>query len=264
MRRIAFLAIMASVVMISLFSGCNKSDDNDGQTHMQVYLTDGPAVYDAVYIDIRDVQIKYSQEESENGWVSLHNSSGMIVNLLDFRNGYDTLMAAATVSSGRINQIRLVLGPNNSVVVNGTEYPLETPSAQQSGLKLNIHADLISDIDYRLWIDFDAGRSIVQTGSGKFILKPVIRTFTAALSGSIRGVVVPPTSTAFVYAVRNATDTAGGAIPDLAGRYMIRGLDPGTYTLRFKGMNNYRDTVMQNISVTIGSVTDAGTQVLNQ
>lgn len=262
MKKFIFLAA-AILVSAAFFAGCNK-DDNNGSTRMQVYLTDGPAAFDAVYIDIKDVQVKYSTEESESGWQSLNLGRVGVYNLLDFRNGYDTLLAVATVPSGRINQIRLLLGTNNSVVLNGVAYPLTTPSGQESGVKLNIHADLVSDIDYKLWIDFDASRSIVLTGSGKYMLKPVIRTYVDAITGGIKGTVSPVNSTAFVYVVRNTVDTVGSAIPDGLGKFMVRGIDAGNYTLLYQGANSYRDTSKTNVTVVTGAVTDVGTQALTQ
>jgi len=263
MKKFIFLGA-AILLGAASFVSCSKDDDNAGTTRMQVYLTDDPAAFDAVYIDIKDVQVKYSTEESESGWQSLNLGRAGIYNLLDFRNGYDTLLAVATVPAGRINQIRLLLGTNNSVVLNGISYPLTTPSGQQSGVKLNIHADLISDIDYRLWIDFDASRSIVLTGNGKYILKPVIRTYVDAITGGIKGTVSPVNSTAFVYVVRNTVDTIGSAMPDALGRFMVRGIDAGSYTVLYQGINNYRDTSKANVTVATGSVTDVGTQTLTQ
>ena len=43
---------------------------------------------------------------------------------------------------------------------------LTTPSAQHSGLKLNVHAELTEGITYKILLDFDAVRSVVKTGSG--------------------------------------------------------------------------------------------------
>jgi hypothetical protein len=53
-------------------------------------------------------------------------------------------------------------------------YDLETPSAEQSGLKIKIDKNLGFTTD-SLTLDFDADKSILETGNGKFILKPVIK-----------------------------------------------------------------------------------------
>jgi len=68
----------------------------------------------------------------------------------------------------------LVLGENNTIGVDGEIYDLETPRAQTSGLKIQIHAELEADQSYKILLDFDADNSIIETGNGKYKLKPVI------------------------------------------------------------------------------------------
>ncbi|UEQ75212.1 DUF4382 domain-containing protein [Chryseobacterium arthrosphaerae] len=112
--------------------------------------------------------------------------------------------------------MRMVLGPNNSIVVNGVSYPLQIPSAQQSGLKFNWHQTLSANGAYTVWIDFDAGRSVVTTGNGSYILKPVIRTFSELTNGQIKGYVQPQAAQAVVHAIM-ASDTISTAIPNPDG-----------------------------------------------
>ena len=179
------------LVFASFFSACSDSDSMMNQpARLEVRLTDDPGNFDAVNIDIRDVQINVTGDDN-NGWQSLPGVRQGIYNLLDLVNDKDTLLVNADVPSGRLQQLRLVLGNNNTVVVDGVTIPLETPSAQQSGLKLNIHQDVAGGILYTLVLDFDAARSIVVTGNKKYILKPVIRTVLKAAGGSIKGAVLP-------------------------------------------------------------------------
>jgi hypothetical protein len=236
-----------------LFS-CKKDSSSSGTAKVAVHLTDGPADYDAVYIDIQKVEIHSDAE----GWVSINPVVPGIYNLLDFRNGMDTLLCQADIPAGKISQMRLVLGPNNSIVVNGTNHPLATPSAQQSGLKLNIHQDLVAGASYDIWLDFDAGKSIVEKGNGDYSLKPVIRAYTELTNGRIRGFVLPPASEPVVYAIRN-TDTFS-AIPGIDGRFMFCGLPEGTYSIWVDAAasTGYLDTVFPNIGVSFGVVTDMG------
>jgi hypothetical protein len=226
---------------------------------MSLYLTDDPSVYDQVNIDIQSVEIN-----DGSGWRPLNMINPGVHNLLNFRNGRDTIIASSRLAQHPITQIRLILGPNNSVVINGQSFPLETPSAEESGLKLNADIQLIAGIEYKAWVDIDASRSIVATGNGTFILKPVMRIFTQALSGSIKGVVLPPDADAYVYAL-NGSDTIGSARPDTAtGNFLIQGLAAGAYSLTIDGNNGYNDTTYTNINVTEGNITDVGTVQLHQ
>lgn len=144
---------------------------------MNVYLTDDPADYNAVWIDVQDVQVN-AGSDSVNGWTSIHVLRPGLYNLLSLRNGIDTVLSSADIPAGNITQVRLVLGANNSIETTGGSFPLETPSAEQSGLKINVQANLKPGQTYKLWLDFDASKSIVETGSGKFMLKPVITAHT--------------------------------------------------------------------------------------
>ncbi|MFB6455353.1 DUF4382 domain-containing protein [Chitinophaga sp. Hz27] len=255
-------ALTALATTATLFSACSKDDNNNsGTTKLSVYLTDAPSPYDAVNVDIQDVMVN-STSDSTNGWQSLHILRPGVYNLLNFRNGIDTLLAATDIPAGKISQIRLLLGANNSVVIGGTSYPLQTPSAQQSGLKLNINATLVAGIDYRLWIDFDANKSVVATGNGKFNLKPVIRSYTQATSGSIKGIILPPLTTSGVFVIQN-TDTVGTAIPDATGAFLVAGLNAGAYNVAVAGNGVLKDTTLLNVNVTIGQVTNIGSVTLH-
>ncbi|MET3876961.1 DUF4382 domain-containing protein [Chitinophaga sp. OAE865] len=265
MKNQFFATLMVVAASMLFFSACSKDESsNSGKSKLSVYLTDDPAFYDEVNIDIRDIQVNASADAAETGagWVSVPLARPGVYNLLDFRNGLDTLLASKELPAGKISQIRLVLGTNNSVVVNGVSHPLETPSAQQSGLKLNVHADLVADIEYRLWIDFDANRSIVTTGSNKYILKPVIRTYTEATSGTIKGIALPLLHVSGVFAIQN-TDTIASAIPDaLTGAYVMTGLAAGSYNVAIAGDGILKDTTVTGITVKTGEISTVSTITL--
>ncbi len=161
--------------------------------------------------------------------------------------------------------MRMVLGPNNSIVVNGVSYPLQIPSAQQSGLKVNWHQTLSANGAYTVWIDFDAGRSVVTTGNGSYILKPVIRTFSELTNGQIKGYVQPQAAQAVVHAIM-ASDTISTAIPNPDGFFMFSGLPQGNYTISYDAANNtgYTDENTGNVTVTFGRVTNLGIKTLHQ
>jgi hypothetical protein len=251
----------SALICLLFFTACNKDDDAvEGRAKLQVYLTDDPGPYDAVKVDIQDVQIKHTGE-AEAGWQSLPGVAKGIYNLLDLVDNKDTLLVDADVSPGKIQQIRLVLGDGNSIVVDGIETNLQTPSAQQSGLKLNIHQDVQDGFVYKLVLDFDASRSIVHTGSNKYILKPVIRTSLVTVGGSIRGVVVPYDSVTNVVAIQG-TDTIAGTYTGEAGGYWIGGLEAGDYSLHFLPSANYGDTIRNNVKVINGNITVVDTLFL--
>jgi hypothetical protein len=233
-----------------------KKDDSSGNGTMRMYLTDAPGDYQAVYIDIQSVEVT-----GAGGPKIIPVKRPGVYDLLKFRDGLDTLLGDVELPAGTVSQIRLILGTENSVKIDGVVYPLSTPSAQQSGLKLNVRADIVAGVTYSIWIDFDASRSIVNKGNGTYSLKPVIRTFTKALTGGIKGVVSPANSVTNILAIQN-TDTIGGMVADSTGKFLIGGLNAGTYKVLFKGNSPFSDKTVTGVAVTVGATTDMGTVVI--
>ena len=242
-------------LLVLLFTSCNENDP--GPSRVSFILTDAPAEYDAVYVDIQNVLINKSENEEDENWDSLDVKHTGVFNLLELNNGADTLLGTIEFGGGRVSQIRLVLGNENSLVVNGETFPLTTPSAQQSGLKLNVNANFIEGIEYQLWLDFDAAKSIVKTGSDKYILKPVVRVFSLATTGIIEGYVLPAEAKATVYAIINGDSVA--AIPEANGKYAIVGLVPGQYTVLFDATDPYADFTNEGVIVNRGVITSLDT-----
>lgn len=259
MKRKTLLTLSMLTLSVTLFFACSKHESSaeNSKAHLQVYLTDDPANYDQVVIDVRDVQINYSTDTA-NGWKSLSQVNAKPYDILRLVNDKDTILGQTDLDSGRIQQIRLILGPNNYVKVNGQTYTLETPSAQQSGLKINLHQDVSAGLLYKLLLDFDAARSIVKTGNGKYILKPVIRATMQAQGGSVKGYVLPNTFNTSVFAIQGP-DTLAGTITS-SGSYMIKGLNAGTYTLGFAPSDTtYKSQTKTGIVVTNNAVTTVDT-----
>ena len=262
MKKILFYTlIFISIISIGIVA-CQKNTSKSA-ARLQVYLTDSPGDYQAVYIDVKDIVINVTGD-TVNGWQSLVGVHAGTYDLLKLVNDDDTLLADAEIPSGRIHQMRLILGTENYVKVNGQLIKLETPSAQQSGLKLNIQQDVVDGVLYKMTLDFDAGKSIVKTGnSGKYILKPVIRTMFTAIGGSIKGVVMPNTFQSSVYAVQGP-DTIASTYTGSNGGYLIKGLAAGTYSVHYHpGDNTYMDSVRNGISVSTGHTTLIDTTVLH-
>jgi hypothetical protein len=136
---------------------------------------------------------------------------------------------------------------------------LKTPSAQQSGLKLNIQQDVTGGILYTLLMDFDAGRSIVQHGNESLSLKPVIRTILQAAGGSIRGVVSPKDLQTAIFAIQG-TDTIAGTFTDTSGGFLIRALNAGTYQVAAAPLDPaFTPKNIDGVNVSDGNVTTVDT-----
>ncbi len=236
MKRQHFFQTVLAFVTFMFLQGC--SNDTTQMAQVKFILVDAPGDYKEVNIDLRDVLINRSVDDT--GWESIGNVKTGIYNLLDYTGGMEALIADTELPAGEIKQVRLLLGPNNTIKLKNatTTIPLDTPSALQTGLKLQFNTELIAGITYTFILDFDADKSIVKAGnSGKYNLKPVIRVTTEALSGAISGKVTFPTGvTALSVTATLASDITKtySTQTDVVGNFFIKGVLPGTYNLTFE------------------------------
>jgi hypothetical protein len=254
---------------IALFIGCSK-DKNDNPTApgtgtLQVRMTDAPGAFDAVNLVVTEVAVNVSaaaaDSDSARGWVVLNHDS-TTYDLIQMQNGTFRVIGSTTLAAGTYSQIRLKIGAGSTVVVNGQTFPLTVPSGAQSGLKIQgpfvVSGGQVTDV----LIDFDASRSIIQTGNGTYMLKPVIHVMNGATAGSIHGIIVPSTATSTVTA-EQGSDTLGTAVPNANGEFTMSVLAPGTYSVRINpAATTYRDTILANVSVTGGHTTQLGVVTL--
>lgn len=158
-----------SILSVILMTACSKEQQ---YSNLRVRMTDAPGDFQKVNVEIKAVEIHYT--DGDKAWVSLATNAG-IYDLLTLRNDVTVVLAENTkIPVGKVDQMRLILGTKNSVMVDDITFELKTPSAQQSGLKINVNSTFAPDKTYDILLDFDAGKSIVIEGNGIFSLKPVI------------------------------------------------------------------------------------------
>ncbi|MBG7631788.1 MAG: DUF4382 domain-containing protein [Bacteroidetes bacterium] len=263
--------IAFAIISIMVVQSCNDSDNNeDGTARVQLKLIDSPGDYLEVNVNIIDVQ--YNSAEDEDGWRSFESFVGPVdVNLLELVGGVSLFLTDENLPSGMMKQIRLILGDGNYIVIDGDDkdseeddikVDLTTPSAQQSGLKLKLDTELEAGFSYTFILDWDVQKSIVETGSGKYILKPVIRVEAEVNSGSIEGIVTGeaiPLEDVVVYLYKS--DAVEGEEPFAStstigtGYFIFEGLSPSNYEIEIEqdGYSNYKSG---DITVKVGEVQD--------
>ncbi|HLV13606.1 MAG TPA: DUF4382 domain-containing protein [Xanthomarina sp.] len=258
-----------SILAITFFN-CSDNDDNnssvEGTSKISVKLMDNPGDYDHVFIDVVDVKVKVNDaNDDENGWVSLNAINTGVYDLLELTGGINVLLVDDfQIPSGTLNQIRLVLGENNTIVMDGVTYPLNTPSAQQSGLKIKVNETLVPNIHYTFLLDFDVDESIVVAGnSGNINLKPVIRASVEANSGALSGTVTPADYQTEV-TVSNGLVTAS-AYTDATGKFTVVGLPEGMYTVVVTPdpASTYEGLIIEDVEISVGQTLDLGVITLN-
>jgi hypothetical protein len=240
---------------------CDDDNDNDstsGTSRVRINMTDAPGDYDEVNIEVIGVRYKTTTDTGEEGWVDLDGVEPGVYNLLDLTGGVTAALADDQIPSGHLGQIRLILGDDNTVVKDGVTYPLNTPSAQQSGLKLKIDQELEPDVTYNFLVDFDVHNSVVMAGnSGNYNLHPVLRVTAEAATGSIAGSV---TNLIPVTASVQVGDTIVTADTNDAGDFVLHGVPAGTYTVTLTADPSLAlpPVIIENVVVVNGDITDVG------
>src|SRR5579871_4640899 len=288
------LYAIIGVFTLILFGACNKENSINsgsnipaGKSKMSIYLSDGPIDYYKVLVDIRQVAVLIDTATLQNDsdgvnqwdnnycgfhrgpddrsliWDTLSIAPG-VYNLLDLRNGTDTLLGSGTYPTGKVLKVRITLGSDDSVYTDSvTSYPLVV-FGPNPYFDINVRRENVFSItnnDFKLWLDFNLERSIFFW-SGTFYLKPYIVAFNKIKLSAIEGEVFPRDA-APLLELTSGTDSSF-TIPERGGEYKFVGLKAGTYSLSVQGHNGYNDTTISNIVVDSSSVTKVPTITLHK
>jgi hypothetical protein len=275
LTRLSLLAggAIAAAALVACGGGGGGSSSTPTSTAgtLSVSLTDAPACgFSAVNVTVLKVRVNKSAtaSDTDSGWTDIAMpTGGTKINLLDWNNGAAKQLGSTTLDPGHYSQIRLVLDPNNSGTANtvvptgsSTEQSLDTPSAVQSGIKLNGEFDVAAGTKADVTIDFDACKSIVTKGNGKYALKPVIKMVPSVING-ISGYV--PT-TALASNVMVSAEQGGKVIastaPDSTGQFYLARLVPGNYDVVITADNSPAYVVGAVPVASTTSVTQLSTQ----
>ena len=267
--------LVATLICVGLVS-CNDDDSYGSSSEManlSIRMTDAPGDYDAVFIDVQGIEIQLEADDDldatdDDGtegseWVTVQDVNTGIYDLLELTGGVSQLLADTEIEAGYVGQMRLILGPDNTVVVDGETKALNTPSAQQSGLKLQLNQRLEGGENYAFLLDFDVEQSIVETGNGGYNLKPVIRLSAEANAGMVVGTTVVPaalTSDVQSLVVLTGNGITVSAYTNTDGDFALNGVPAGTYDVKITPQISSGLTVytVSDVEVRPNETTDLG------
>jgi hypothetical protein len=252
LRKIIFATLIG--IFVIQISSC-KNDKKGDKVLLTVRMTDAPANYDAVTVDVQGVEIVGENEKT----VVLTTTPGLY-NLLNLSNGINTILATGYIDPGKVSQIRLILGPDNTVRIDNVNYPLSTTSAMQSGLKIQMNQTFEAGIEYTILLDFDANQSIIQKGNNEYQLKPVVRTIDEVTSGAIKGSITPIGGNVLITAISNGITYSSSVNSN--GFFLIAGLPSGTYDLTITPDLPLLPIKLMGKTVIAGLTTDLGIIIL--
>lgn len=265
--------------MVTGLVACGGGGGGDSSASQQgtlkLAMTDAPSCgYDHIYVTVTKIRVHQSAAAAtgDSGWSELAIAPKR-VDLLALTNGVLEELGTLPLPAGNYQQIRLVLADNpanptpanplaNALVRSGgaSEIALTTPSAQQSGFKLQANFDVSGGQVADMVLDFDACKSIVQAGnSGNYNLKPVVSVIKR-LTTQIVGYVDPAQASGVVVSTRGPDNHLRATLPNATtGKFVLAYLPENTsYTVVVAG-RNLTTAAVTGVPVSIA----AGTTTLN-
>jgi hypothetical protein len=272
------------------FASCSKNNNSGLDSgKFAVYITDAPADFESVFIDIQKVEIKiddnpshssndgygdsdddrddHSQSRDDYGYWTNINFTPAVIDILSLRNGVEAKLGEVNIDKGTVRKIRLTLGTRNSIVVGGKTFNLELRNETNNYLYVKLNdrhkqRGNTTSTNMASWIDFDIAKSIEER-NGVYSLRPVLRPFCNSNYGEVGGTILPLAAKPVVR-ITNGAGFDGAALPNRDGKFKIRGLDAGTYTVTVQGLTPYAPKVISNVVVTKGKETELGVITLTQ
>jgi len=158
--KLFFLVLTLSV----LVTNCSKDemDSKNDLTGITVKLKSTVGTYDKVYIDIEDVQFRVKEDiHASNAWLSLDIINQGTYNANDLREDSELLLVNnSEIESTYIYEIRLILGDNNFMDINGVLMSLDVTELGDARPSNIVGTELITNRFYDFIIDLDIDESI--------------------------------------------------------------------------------------------------------
>jgi len=304
------VTVVAVILVLVGCSGGGSSSPSSPTGFVNASISDPPTCsapsgpYSHVFVTVTDVKIHSSSNAGANdpGWIDL------TPDLKNSPKQVDLLAQASTecflamlgskkeIQAGTYQQIRVFLAPDNTSIsgnqcsaapgspancvvlaADNSVHALQLASEAQSGLKIpsgqiaggkfTIGSGETKDLD----IDFNACASIVVTGNGQFILKPVLHAGEVGTSSAINGTVIdsvtgiPVVGGTTVVALEqkdaNGVDRVLlSTLADSSGNFVLCPVPTGTYDLVVAAVNGagvfYAATVTTGVqdSTAVGNI----------
>jgi hypothetical protein len=241
--------LFAGLVAAATFAACNSGTEKTyGQ--LTVELTDAPnPMIESATAYISSVYLTGGGDDGDStGGHTVISSASQSYDLLDLTNGVTATLGSATIPTGTYSQLRLVVDSATITLKDPYKFAdgtstrsLKTPSAQQSGIKVNFSGALvIPEGSTTVVVDFDVSRNFLfigpdSTAPESVMFKPVLHASVKDESGSISGVVTPASAHAVLYAIKGP-DTVRTTLADtITGAYTLHFLPAGNYVVKAVG-----------------------------
>lgn len=158
-------SILVLIVLGTFITSCSKeeSPSNNDFTSITVNLTSESTVYSQVFLTVKDVQIQVEADGSNpKSWMSLEGINAGIYNFSDITKEEElVLIQDLVIPVSHIYKVKLVLGDDNSMVMNNVVYAINTTSNESVN---TVDRVLKPNMSYEFTLDFELDKSLVIEG----------------------------------------------------------------------------------------------------
>ena len=272
--------IMASALamLIAVFAvGCGDSaSPGEGNGTIRVVMTDAPFPIGMVAeanVSIERIEMREKGSDDDADFIVLTDVD-TVLNLIDLQNGLTATLAELEVPAGDYDEVRVITGDAEIILVDSNSFDLKVPSGSETGIKVKVSPVITVEegLTTELLLDFDLSKSFVVKGNPStpagingFNFKPVIRAVNVSTAGRVQGSVVVDandSALANVYIVLDANESEEmyEAYTDENGDYVLLGVPVGTYTLTAT-LEGYQTAEQTGVTIVAGNSTTANLEL---
>lgn len=226
-----------------------ESDEGMGKVIMHFFDSPLPENVDSLNIHVKQISVfkdtsddageddemgmGMDMSDDEGEWMVVATPD-TVINFLDLINGEMTTLVDTSLETGYYEQLRLLLGDNNYVVLDDeSRYDLFVPSGIQTGVKINLDFAIEPNEIIEVYVDLNATKSVHYNRGRGWMMRPTFNAFKKVISGTVAGSVTDTAGTAledaYVFAAAGE-DTVASTKTGTEGDYLLV-LPEGTYTL---------------------------------
>jgi hypothetical protein len=128
-------------------------------------------------IDIKDVQLLIGADANTPGaWMSLDLLSSGVYNVAQLNNDNELILVdGMLIPSGEVQQIKLLLGNDNAIIVHNQSRPLGSDAEELASSNI-VAKRLASNKNYEFTLEFESDNSIIVTADDSINFVPKMNT----------------------------------------------------------------------------------------
>jgi len=241
------------ILSLFLFAFCHKESEKP-VAQLNIYVCDAPVYIDSMIFQI--YSIIFYPDTTDNK-IIINWDNPIKINVLDYTNDRDTLIASLSYNSDKIDRIKMKLGKNVKIKINNTTTNLKIKDDTIICVKLKYKYIINNRLVYNFYLDFNTYKSIKIDSKNRIYIEPEIKLLDDSLCGSVKGIIHTKNTLPYLI-LASKTDTFG-TLPLKNGKFYFKHIPENTYSLAVFENFTEQDIIIDSIKVENKKVTGVGT-----